>query len=352
MRIDGQLINAGTEKVDVLPTSNLFYGRMVILSTDNTLYHYIGGAWTPIAGGGSSSDELVKITQFDTTADYLNNKLVAGTDISIDVLNEGANEQIRIAFVGSGGGATTFTGLTDTPNGYATFENQFVAVNSAGTQLEFVNAPGGGSLPTPPATGWFLMSDGNTQGDYNWYDNIRWIDGSIKLLNIGDYDTQGQYLQNGTPIGTRISAEVESSISTKYEQKYIDRLNVNTAPNQFSILNSFTDLTVGNTYTLYSSFFIKWKAEASGVPKLSYALKIQDVDEVKREVIYSDEMIVNEKSLEPYTFKYSFEANDSSLSIVLQTLSDQIDIAEGTVYAMTMELEEYNSAVRINTNEW
>ena len=43
---------------------------------------------------------------------------------------------------GGGGGATTFLALTDTPSAFTA--DQFVAVNSAGTALEFVDAPSGG----------------------------------------------------------------------------------------------------------------------------------------------------------------------------------------------------------------
>jgi hypothetical protein len=377
MRIDGQLINAGTQVVDTLPTSDLFYGRTVLLSTDDTFYHYVGSAWTPIAASTlleltdtpsdytghankflavnsgenaiefvnappGTTDELIKITQFDTTADYLNNKLVAGTDISVDVINEGANEQIRIAFSGSPG-STTFTGLTDTPNGYATFENQFVAVNSAGTQLEFVNAPGG-SLPTPSAAGWFLMSDGSNQGDYNWYDNIKWLDGSIKLLNIGDYDTQGQYLVNGTPLSV--------FMGTRYEDKYIENLPINPSAGSLNILQTFSDLVIGNWYKVDVKFFSQWKSALSGTPKLSYDVKLMGATNTLRKVTYSEDMHTDSTSVQPWSFSGSFQATATSIALLLDVASDQIDISEGRVYALGMTVEEFNPEVRRVTTDW
>lgn len=50
-----------------------------------------------------TSDELVKVSNADTTAGFLENKLVAGTDIALDKLNPGANEQIRVRFSGTTG---------------------------------------------------------------------------------------------------------------------------------------------------------------------------------------------------------------------------------------------------------
>lgn len=56
------------------------------------------------ATGSGLSDELTKVSSNDTTANYLQSKLSAGTNVSITVLNEGANEQLQIT--ASGGSAT------------------------------------------------------------------------------------------------------------------------------------------------------------------------------------------------------------------------------------------------------
>ena len=47
--------------------------------------------------GGGGSDELAKVSSNDTTAGYLNGKLVAGTGISLTENNNGSNETLGIA---------------------------------------------------------------------------------------------------------------------------------------------------------------------------------------------------------------------------------------------------------------
>jgi len=55
-------------------------------------------------GSGGGSDEKVKISSADTTTDFLENKLVAGANITLTKVNAGGNEQIEV--VASGGGGT------------------------------------------------------------------------------------------------------------------------------------------------------------------------------------------------------------------------------------------------------
>lgn len=50
----------------------------------------------PGTGGGSGVDEQVKVSDNDTTAGTLEEKVVAGTGITLSVLNDGANEQLQI----------------------------------------------------------------------------------------------------------------------------------------------------------------------------------------------------------------------------------------------------------------
>lgn len=54
----------------------------------------------------SGTDVLVKISAADTTANYLENKIVAGSNVTITKLNPGANEQLRITASGGGGGSS------------------------------------------------------------------------------------------------------------------------------------------------------------------------------------------------------------------------------------------------------
>ncbi len=68
-----------------------------------------GGAaspsWQADSGG---TDQLVKVSANDTTADYLGTKLVAGTNITLNELNDGLNETLEI--VAAGGGGLSITG--------------------------------------------------------------------------------------------------------------------------------------------------------------------------------------------------------------------------------------------------
>jgi hypothetical protein len=63
-------------------------------------------------GGGSGADEKAKVSANDTTAGYLNGKLVAGANVTLTELGDGGNETLSIASTAGGAPA-------DAP--YATF---------------------------------------------------------------------------------------------------------------------------------------------------------------------------------------------------------------------------------------
>lgn len=67
------------------------------------VYHGGGiykGAW-PQSAPAPSADIYAKVSATDTTTDYLNSKIVAGTGISKVILNPGANETLQISATGS-----------------------------------------------------------------------------------------------------------------------------------------------------------------------------------------------------------------------------------------------------------
>ena len=66
-------------------------------------------------GGGNATDELAKVSSNDTTAGYLNGKLVAGTGISLTENNNGGNETFTIANTAAGDTTYTVT-VTDAEN--------------------------------------------------------------------------------------------------------------------------------------------------------------------------------------------------------------------------------------------
>lgn len=146
----------------------------------------------------ASIPKTVKVSDNDTTAGYLNGKLVAGTGVSFTEGSDGGDETLTISATGSGavdisadtnlavsgtlatltgdtisikegtltngkyctyvtgtglvctadssGGATTFLGLTDTPSSYSGQNGKYVRVNSGETSLEFATPSGSGDM--------------------------------------------------------------------------------------------------------------------------------------------------------------------------------------------------------------
>ena len=73
---------------DALTTGDLYFN-----TTSNQLKVYDGSSWIAIT---SNTDESVKVSSNDTTAGFLNGKLVAGTGISFTENNDGSNETLTI----------------------------------------------------------------------------------------------------------------------------------------------------------------------------------------------------------------------------------------------------------------
>ena len=62
-------------------------------TVSNVLKFYNGSAWVNIS---ADTDALVKVSSNDTTAGYLNGKLVAGANISFTENSDGGNETLTI----------------------------------------------------------------------------------------------------------------------------------------------------------------------------------------------------------------------------------------------------------------
>ena len=76
------------------PTSSLDAGDLAFNTTSNTLKFYDGSAWQTIT---ADTDVKTKVSSNDTTAGFLNGKLVAGTGISFTENSDGGNETLSIA---------------------------------------------------------------------------------------------------------------------------------------------------------------------------------------------------------------------------------------------------------------
>jgi len=76
------------------PTSSLDEGDLVYNTSSNALKYYNGSSWASV---GVNTDETSKVSSNDTTAGYLNGKLVAGTNVTFTENNNGSNETLTIA---------------------------------------------------------------------------------------------------------------------------------------------------------------------------------------------------------------------------------------------------------------
>jgi hypothetical protein len=75
------------------PTTSLDDGDLFYNTTSNNLKFYNGSAWTSL----DVADEKSKVSSNDTTAGFLNGKLVASTNITLTENSDGGNETLGIA---------------------------------------------------------------------------------------------------------------------------------------------------------------------------------------------------------------------------------------------------------------
>jgi len=71
-------------------------------ATSGQVLQFNGSLWVPASAGGSDTFKT-KVSGTDTTEDFLESKIVAGSNITITKLNSGGNEQLEIASSGGGG---------------------------------------------------------------------------------------------------------------------------------------------------------------------------------------------------------------------------------------------------------
>ena len=76
------------------PTTSLDAGDLFFNTTSNELKHYNGSAWVVIQ---SDTDVKTKVSSNDTTAGFLNGKLVAGSNVTFTENSDGGNETLTIA---------------------------------------------------------------------------------------------------------------------------------------------------------------------------------------------------------------------------------------------------------------
>jgi len=117
-------------------------------------------------GSGGGDDELVKISSNDTTAGYIEDKIVAGTGISIATLNDGSNETFQITSTVTNTDQLVKVSANDTTAGF--LEAKIVAgtnvtvetLNDGSNETFRINASGGSSpsLDTEVLQAWFWQA--------------------------------------------------------------------------------------------------------------------------------------------------------------------------------------------------
>ncbi len=76
------------------PSSSLDAGDLAFNTSSNVLKYYDGSAWQTIT---ADTDVKTKVSSNDTTAGFLNGKLVAGSNVTLTEGSDGGNETLTIA---------------------------------------------------------------------------------------------------------------------------------------------------------------------------------------------------------------------------------------------------------------
>lgn len=106
------------------------------------------------------TNDAAKVSSNDTTAGYLNGKLVAGSNITLTENNNGGNETLTIA---AAGGVTGFTGSQNTASPNNTVNASRLLVDATSTNADAVLQPKGtGALLAQLPNG--AVSGGNKRG--------------------------------------------------------------------------------------------------------------------------------------------------------------------------------------------
>jgi hypothetical protein len=170
---------------DALQTGALYFN-----SSTNQIKYWDGSSWTGI---GVNTDIQVKVSANDTTAGYLNGKLVAGSGITLSETNDGGNETLSI------GGATlpTITGIAPTVASNSATDIVITGTNFVITpNVELINSNGAIFYPNTivrnSATQVTINITLGTNGTY--FIRLENPDGgavrtSTALLNISDAPT-------------------------------------------------------------------------------------------------------------------------------------------------------------------
>lgn len=174
-----------------------------------------GGKATITVSGGSGADEKAKVSANDTTTDFLEQKIVAGSNVNITVLNEGANEQLEISSTASGGGGSAIevfdegTSLTTdvTSLDFVGGSVEATAIGNAVT-VTISGTGSGGGVPdadftmwmpdAPPPSGYLFLGTQDDEFDDSSFDTGIWSEFDVPATQTVVEADYGVYMTTTT----------------------------------------------------------------------------------------------------------------------------------------------------------
>lgn len=150
-------------------------------------------------GGGSGTDESVKVSSNDTTAGYLTDKLVAGTNITLTPNNDGGNETITIS--ASGGGS----GEANTASNLGGGEGLFTT--KSGVDLPFKSLVAGTNVSLSSSATEITINATGGSGEINTASNLGLTGEGVFSTKVGA-DLQFKKLKAGTNV--TLSSDADS----------------------------------------------------------------------------------------------------------------------------------------------
>jgi len=123
---DLKIVNKGGNQININPISpDTISDELSLESTTEfeiIVLTPVNGGWIysrqTTTGGGDYDLKDLKVNLTDTTPGFLSDKIVAGTNVTVEVLNPGANAQLKINATGGSTGSTVKVSAADTADDY------------------------------------------------------------------------------------------------------------------------------------------------------------------------------------------------------------------------------------------
>jgi hypothetical protein len=123
---DLKIVNKGGNQININPISpDTISDELSLESTTEfeiIVLTPVNGGWIysrqTTTGGGDYDLKDLKVNLTDTTPGFLSDKIVAGTNVTVEVLNPGANAQLKINSSGGSTGSTVKVSAADTADDY------------------------------------------------------------------------------------------------------------------------------------------------------------------------------------------------------------------------------------------